>query len=210
MDDLVIKGTGNSRYLKSVENFKALYPTYDDFAAALVAGKLPIDLNGLNAAGITQDGTPICKETLLTYETEALLELQDPESGITEIGLTVNDALAQLRKLDVLKVGPITVTVPVSGWVSENTSGMTAEGTVAGAPYVQTIYVSGIRAGDTHLDLSLAPTTDVESGAAQRRAFGCITEAETFVGGIKLRCRQMPPDVSMQCILRGVREYGTN
>lgn len=210
MEDLVIKGTGNSRYLKSVADFKSRYPNYESFVAALVEGTLPIDLNGLSTSGVKQNGTPICKETLLTYDTEVLLEMQNPESGITEVGLTVNDALAQLRKLDVQMVGPIMVTVPVGGWASENTSGTTAEGTVVGAPYVQTIYVPGIRAGDAHLDLSLAPTTDAESGAAQRRAFGCITEAETFAGGIKLRCRQMPPDVSMQCVLRGVREYGTD
>lgn len=71
MKDSVIFGSGNSRYLKSVENFKALYPTYDDFAAALVAGTLPIDLNGINAAGFQQLGDALGKATLLKDETAA-------------------------------------------------------------------------------------------------------------------------------------------
>jgi len=38
MQDAIVLGTGNSRYLKSVSGFMSLYPTYEDFAAALVAG----------------------------------------------------------------------------------------------------------------------------------------------------------------------------
>lgn len=51
VQDGIIKGTGNSRYLKSVANFLSLYPNYEAFAAALIAGELPIDLNGINEAG---------------------------------------------------------------------------------------------------------------------------------------------------------------
>ena len=42
-----------------------MYPTYDDFAAALVDGTLPIDLNGINAAGFQQLGDALGKATLL-------------------------------------------------------------------------------------------------------------------------------------------------
>ena len=65
MTDLVIKGTGNSRYLKSITNFLTQYPTYEDFANALVAGTLPIDFNGINSAGIQTQGTPLNKANLL-------------------------------------------------------------------------------------------------------------------------------------------------
>ena len=65
MQDLVIKGTGNSRLLKSVSNFMSLYPTYTDFVQALVAGTLPIDLNGFNSAGVQTQGTPLNKTNLL-------------------------------------------------------------------------------------------------------------------------------------------------
>ena len=48
-----------------------VYPTYADFVAALVAGTLPIDLNGINAAGWTQQGTALNKANLLTDATAA-------------------------------------------------------------------------------------------------------------------------------------------
>ena len=86
MQDLITKGTGNSRFLKSVENFKALYPTYDAFVNALVAGNLPVDFNGLNPAGIEQVGTPINTSSLLTDATAEYL-------GLKGSGFTVNDAL---------------------------------------------------------------------------------------------------------------------
>ena len=65
MKDSVILGRGNSRYLKSVADFKTLYPTYDDFAAAMVAGTLPVDFNGINSAGFQQLGDALGKATLL-------------------------------------------------------------------------------------------------------------------------------------------------
>lgn len=68
MKDMIPKGTGNSRYLRSVSNFKAIYPTYDDFVNALVAGNLPVDFNGINEAGIQQVGTSLNKANLLTDE----------------------------------------------------------------------------------------------------------------------------------------------
>lgn len=72
MTDGSIKNIGNSRYLKSVPNFLSLYPTYEDFAAALVQGNLPIDLNGINASGWSQQGTPLNKANLLSDATAAL------------------------------------------------------------------------------------------------------------------------------------------
>ena len=69
MQDGIIKGTGNSRYLKSISNFLQQYPTYQDFVAALVAGTLPIDLNGINETGWDQLGTALNKANLLSDET---------------------------------------------------------------------------------------------------------------------------------------------
>lgn len=76
MQDFVSKGTGNSRFLKSVSTFLADYPTYEDFAAALVAGTLPVDFNGVNDSGIDQLGTPYNKASVLT------------DATATKIGLT--------------------------------------------------------------------------------------------------------------------------
>lgn len=75
MQDFIPIGTGNSRYLKSVENFKTLYPTYDAFAAALVAGTLPVDFNGINEAGVLQKGMALNKYNLLKDATAALFGL---------------------------------------------------------------------------------------------------------------------------------------
>jgi hypothetical protein len=65
MKDGIIKGTGNSRFLKSITGVKELYPTYEDFLKALEDGTFPIDLNGINADGWQQQGTLLTKETLL-------------------------------------------------------------------------------------------------------------------------------------------------
>lgn len=89
MKDMIPKGTGNSRYLRSVNDFKTLYPTYDDFVNALVAGTLPVDFNGINEAGIQQVGTALNKATLLTDETAAAL-------GLTSDDPTVDEAFEQL------------------------------------------------------------------------------------------------------------------
>ena len=75
MTDGVIKGTGNSRYLKTVSNAPTQYPTYEAFIQALAAGTLPIDLNGINSTGWTQTGTPLNKANLLTDATAALAGL---------------------------------------------------------------------------------------------------------------------------------------
>lgn len=73
MQDGIIKGVGNSRFLKSVPAFLTLYPTYEAFAEALIAGTLPVDLNGINEAGWTQLGTALNKANLLSDETEVFL-----------------------------------------------------------------------------------------------------------------------------------------
>lgn len=89
MKDMIPKGTGNSRFLRSVSNFKAIYSTYDDFVNALVAGNLPVDFNGINEAGIQQVGTPLSKANLLTDETAAAL-------GLEQENPTINDAFGVL------------------------------------------------------------------------------------------------------------------
>lgn len=70
MQDGIIAGNGNSRYLKTVAAALSLYPTYEDFITALIAGTFPIDLNGINEAGWSQKGTPLNKFTLVSDTTE--------------------------------------------------------------------------------------------------------------------------------------------
>lgn len=90
MQDAIALGIGNSRYLRSIAGFLQQYPTYEDFAASLVAGTLPIDLNGINPDGWAQQGTPLDKANLLTDATGALMGLGSEA--------TVNDALATLAQ----------------------------------------------------------------------------------------------------------------
>jgi hypothetical protein len=91
MQDGIIKGTGNSRYLKSIEGFLDLYPTYEDFAKALVDGTLPIDLNGINEEAWQQLGTALNKANLLTDSTAS--QYGKGSSA------TVNDILSAARSL---------------------------------------------------------------------------------------------------------------
>lgn len=88
MKDGILAGTGNSRFLKSVEDFKDRFPNYESFANALVDGNLPIDLNGINPDGWEQTGTPLNKRTLLSEEVVELLGLSGEP--------TVSDALKKL------------------------------------------------------------------------------------------------------------------
>lgn len=77
MLDGIIKGTGDSRYLKSVSDFLARYPSYADFAAALIAGTLPVDFNGINTEGWQKAGTPLNKANLLSDATAGKYGLSD-------------------------------------------------------------------------------------------------------------------------------------
>ncbi len=88
MTDGVIAGTGNSRKLKSIPTFLTAYPNYEAFAAALIVGTLPIDLNGINAAGWTTIGTLLAKANLLSDATCTALEI--PTTSVP------NDALSKL------------------------------------------------------------------------------------------------------------------
>lgn len=100
MQDQIIKGTGNSRFLKSSipENI-----TFEQFVSLLRAGTFPMDFNGINDAGIEQLGTPINKTTLLKNSTVTKLGL----AGNDFTDVTVDDALAELSLFAQLKAGEV-------------------------------------------------------------------------------------------------------
>lgn len=89
MTETVIKGSGNSRSIKSVPNLAQLAPTYDKLLELLTGEGLPVDLGPLNPAGLAQRGTDLNKASLLSDETAALYPdlPEDP---------TVDDALARI------------------------------------------------------------------------------------------------------------------
>jgi len=68
MQDGIIKGTGNSRLLKSAITEAT---TWEQFRAALIAGTLPIDLAGINADGWQQIGMAFAKAKILSDTTAA-------------------------------------------------------------------------------------------------------------------------------------------
>ena len=86
MRDSIIKNTGNSRYLKSAISAAT---TWEQFRAALIAGTLPIDLNGINSVGWQQVGDALNKANLL------------PDGIVTAFGLPgsnpqVKDGISRL------------------------------------------------------------------------------------------------------------------
>lgn len=97
MIDGKIKGTGNSRYLKSVSDFKNLYPTYDAFVEALVAGTLPVDLNGVNADGWETQGTPLVKHNLLSGEVSNTIFGSDDDKTVSEALLCLMGKIVNLN-----------------------------------------------------------------------------------------------------------------
>lgn len=72
MQDLVALGTGNSRLMKS--NIPA-NTTLSQFIQMLNNGTFPYDIGPLNPAGISQEGTPLNKGTMLSDTTAALYGL---------------------------------------------------------------------------------------------------------------------------------------
>nr|DAZ38435.1 MAG TPA: hypothetical protein [Caudoviricetes sp.] len=87
MQDLVALGTGNSRLMKS--NIPA-NTTLSQFIQMLNNGTFPYDIGPLNPAGISQEGTPLNKGTLLKDTTAALFGL--------DVSNVPDDVLAFLGK----------------------------------------------------------------------------------------------------------------
>lgn len=93
MQDAIMKGSGNSRYLKTVGEALSLYPTYEDFLQAMIAGTFPVDFNGINKDGWTQLGTPLNKANLLSDTVISTLGLS------TGANSTPNDAFNVLANV---------------------------------------------------------------------------------------------------------------
>lgn len=117
MIDSVLKGTGNSRFLKSAVPAGT---SWADALAMLQAGTFPIDFNGINTEGFQQVGTPLNKANLLKDATAAQIGL--PPS-------TTPDGMFQaLGNTGELHVWRKTVTNKQAGY---NLSGVKTNGTLA-------------------------------------------------------------------------------
>lgn len=147
MLDTIIKGTGNSRFLRSSipENI-----TFSEFVSLLREGALPIDLAGLNDEGIEVKGTALSKGTLLSDRTETAL-------WGTAADRTVDEALAALIPWQL--IATIDNTVGYSGeWTAPDVFG-------DGQPYHLGVYLIGGgesgNAAAAKVALSYGQTTDV-------------------------------------------------
>lgn len=87
MKDGIIKGTGNSRFLKSSIPART---TWEEALAMLIAGTFPVDLNGINADGWQQTGTPLNKENILTDPVAEKLGFSESDDP------SLNDALEKI------------------------------------------------------------------------------------------------------------------
>lgn len=124
MIDSIIAGTGNSRYLKSVANFLQKYPTYQSFAQALIAGTLPIDLNGINQDGFSVLGDPLNKATLLKDATAALFGLQNTAVPDDVLSILSKAALLVDGDLELPNGSPVPqLKIETGSYVGTGTSG---------------------------------------------------------------------------------------
>ena len=104
-----MKGNGNSRYLKTVGEALSLYPTYEDFLQAMIAGTFPVDFNGINKDGWTQLGTLLNKANLLSDTVISTLGLS------TGVNSTPNDAFNVLANIGNVHVWRKTVVAEEEG-----------------------------------------------------------------------------------------------
>lgn len=89
MKDFVSLGNGDSRYMKSAISADA---TWEQFRDMLRNGTFAFDLNGINPAGIAEQGTSLSKDNLLSDETAEMLGFQPDDDP------TVNDAFQRTDK----------------------------------------------------------------------------------------------------------------
>lgn len=138
MIDSVLKGTGNSRFLKSAVPAGT---SWADALAMLQAGTFPIDFNGINTEGFQQVGTPLNKANLLKDGTAGIISL--PTSATPD---EMFSALARLTGITYVLVGNgITVT---------STNGDTVKKTVANDNGIAEIY--GLGYGDWELSATIS------------------------------------------------------
>lgn len=118
MIDSVLKGTGNSRFLKSAVPAGT---SWADALAMLQAGTFPIDFNGINTEGFQQVGTPLNKANLLKDVTAAQIGLPPsttPDGMFQALGNT--GELHVWRKTVVTGTAKVELEPAVSGYIVSN------------------------------------------------------------------------------------------
>lgn len=150
MIDSVLKGTGNSRFLKSAVPAGT---SWADALAMLQAGTFPIDFNGINTEGFQQVGTPLNKANLLKDATAAQIGL--PPST-TPDGMF--QALGNTGELHVWRKTVVTGTDIPAGYNVTDTTGVISSG-VYGYTDLTITYSDAVDVNDTGGVTLREPTT---------------------------------------------------
>ena len=170
MIDSVLKGTGNSRFLKSAVPAGT---SWADALAMLQAGTFPIDFNGINAEGFQQVGTPLNKANLLKDATAAQIGL--PPS-------TTPDGMFQaLAKTGDLHVWRKTEKVGSKGYYLDTVSSgqlciVNSSAYVVTFSYSSTVSAEGVLTGTVNT-VSLSGTNDQTSELSVLRGKFCKAES---------------------------------
>ncbi len=138
MIDSVLKGTGNSRFLKSAVPAGT---SWADALAMLRAGTFPIDFNGINNAGFQQVGTPLNKANLLKDATAAQIGL--PPS-------TTPDGMFQA----LAALAGVTYVMVVGGVIVTATRGEETKTATANGDGIATFYALGY--GDWEISATIS------------------------------------------------------
>lgn len=110
MKDMITAGTGNSRWLKSSIPDGT---TWEQALELFRNGSFPIDFNGVNPDGITQEGTPLNSVTLLADQVAVNIGLPDTA--------TPSEAIQALHDSKTRKAQMIALNVAVGDWTSTST-----------------------------------------------------------------------------------------
>ncbi len=181
MIDSVLKGSGNSRFLKSAVPAGT---SWADALAMLQAGTFPIDFNGINTEGFQQVGTPLNKANLLKDATAAQIGLSPsttPDGMFQALGNT--GELHVWRKtekvgskgyyLDAVSSGQLCI-VNSSAYVVtfSYSSTVSAEGVLSGT--VNTVSLSGTNDQTSKLSVLRGKFCKAESNGASDSVFSGI------------------------------------
>ena len=83
MKNMQIAGTGNSRFLKSALTAAT---TWEEARSMLIAGTFPIDLAGINEAGVLTKGTPYDVDSVLIVGHNPTIEIAADALGNSSFG----------------------------------------------------------------------------------------------------------------------------
>lgn len=175
MTDTVIKGSGNSRSIKSVPTLPEEWSTA---RAQLINQGWPIDLGPLNKAGILTHGTDLNKANLLTDETAALLGLDSsavPNDALMAL-YAFSKGMAQIRVTVKDASGNPFANIPVTGlsdvlWntpVFTNANGVAVGYSMSGSKSFSTANILDITSVSKTVSVSAGGIYDVELVPARR------------------------------------------